>query len=79
MKKALTFWIEDDAEAVALCGTLVLKRTENMANDYGADGLQMFNFSPNDLKPEFFCPINGKMTEVRDGKEVRNENKAAPV
>lgn len=70
MKKAITFWIEDDAEAVALCGSLAIKRTENVAKDYGADGLQMFNLSPKDLKPEFFCPINGKMKEVRDGKVV---------
>lgn len=71
MKKAITFWIEDDAEAVALCGSFAIKRTENMAKDYGADCLQMFNFSQKDLKPEFFCPINGKMKEVRDGKAVK--------
>ena len=70
MKKAITFWIEDDVEVVALCGTLMLKRSENVAKDYGADGAQMFNFSPKDLKSEFFCPINGKMKEVRDGKVV---------
>jgi hypothetical protein len=70
MKKAITFWIEDDAEAVALCGSLAIKRTENIEKNYGADGLQMFNFSPESLKPEFFCPINGKMKEVRDGKVV---------
>lgn len=70
MKKAITFWVEDDVEVVALCGTLMLKRSENMEKDYGADGAQMFNFSPKDLKAEFFCPIKGKMKEVRDGKVV---------
>jgi hypothetical protein len=70
MKKAITFWIEDDAEAVALCGSLAIKRSENIAKDYGADGLQMFNLSTKDLKPEFFCPIKGNMKEVRDGKVV---------
>lgn len=70
MKKAITFWIEDDAEVVALCGSLAIKRTENVAKDYGADGLQMFNLSPKDIKSDFFCPINGKMKEVRDGKVV---------
>ena len=68
MKKAITFWIEDDVEVVALCGTLMLKRSENVAKDYGADGAQMFNFSSKDLKSDFFCPIKGKMKEVRDGK-----------
>lgn len=70
MKKAIIFWVEDDVEAVALCGTLMLKRSENVVKDYGADGAQMFNFSLKDLKPEFFCPIKGKMKEVRDGEVV---------
>ena len=70
MKKAITFWIEDDAELVALCGSLAIKRAENIAKDYGADGIQMFNLSQNDLKSDFFCPIKGKMKKVRDGEEV---------
>ncbi len=70
MKKAITFWVEDDVDVVALCGTLMLKRVENVGKDYGADGAQMFNFSTKDLKPEFFCPIKGNMKEVRDGKVV---------
>ena len=70
MKKAITFWIEDDAEVVALCGSLAIKRTENMAEDYGADGIQMFNLSQKDLKSDFFCPIKGRMKEVRDGEVV---------
>lgn len=75
MKKAITFWIEDDAELVALCGSFAIKRTENMAEDYGADGIQMFNLSQNDLKSDFFCPIKGKMKKVRDGKLVEDEGK----
>lgn len=70
MKKAITFWVEDDVNVVALCGTLMLKRVENLGKDYGADGGQMFNFSSKDLKSDFFCPIKGKMKEVRDGKVV---------
>lgn len=70
MKKAITFWIEDNAEVVALCGSLAIKRTENVEKNYGADGVQMFNLSQKDLNLEFFCPINGKMKEVRDGKVV---------
>lgn len=70
MKKAITFWVEDDADIVAFCGTMMIKLKENAAKDYGADGAQMFNLSPKDLKPEFFCPIKGKMKEVRDGKVV---------
>lgn len=70
VKKAITFWVKDDVDVVALCGTLMLKRVENIGKDYGADGAQMFNFSPKDLKSEFFCPIKGNMKEVRDGKAV---------
>ena len=70
MKKAITFWVEDDVDVVALCGTLMLKRVENVWKDYGADGAQMFNFSPKDLKLEYFCPIKGNMKEVRDGEVV---------
>ena len=75
MKKAITFWVEDDAEVVALCGSLAIKRTETMAENYGADGIQMFNLSQNDLKSDFFCPIKGKMKKVRDGKVVKDEGK----
>ena len=70
MKKAITFWVEDDVDVVALCGTLMLKRVENVGKDYSADGAQMFNLSTKDLKSDFFCPINGKMKEVSDGKVV---------
>lgn len=72
MKKAITFWIEDDAEVIALCGTLAIKRTENVAKDYGADGIQMFNLSQNDLKSDFFCPIKGRMKKVRDGEVMED-------
>lgn len=70
MKKAITFWIDDDVEVVALCGTLMLKRSENVAKDYGADGAQMFNISPETMKTDFFCPIKGRMKEVKDGEVV---------
>lgn len=72
MKKAITLWIEDDAEAIALCGSLAIKRAENIAADYGADGIQMFNLSQDDLKSDFFCPIKGRMKKVRD---TESENK----
>ncbi len=70
MKKAITFWVEDDVELIALCGTLMLKRAVNIAKDYGADGAQMFNFSTEDLKTDLFCPIKGKMKEIRDGEVI---------
>lgn len=31
MKKAITLWVENDVEADAFCGTLMLKHAENMA------------------------------------------------
>lgn len=70
MKKAITFWIEDDADIVAFCGTIAIKRSENVQKDHGADGLQMLNLSPKDLKDEIFLPIKGKAKEVRDRKVV---------
>lgn len=70
MKKAITFWVEDDVEVVALCGTLMLKHTENMEKNYGADGAQMFNFSQENIKPDLFCPINGNIKEIKEGDVV---------
>lgn len=72
MKRGITFYIDDDVDMIAFCGTLC---TQTKDTDEPIRGVTMLNLSFEDIKEcaEWYIPVKGKaepyQPEIQTGAE----------
>ena len=64
MKRAITFYIDDDMELIAFCGTLGTKRGNEK-------GITMLTLTPETIAKtnEWYVPLDRKAEPYREGEE----------
>ena len=64
MKRAITFYIDDDMKLIAFCGTLCTQRDD-------VKGVTLINFTPETIAEtnEWYVPLDRKAEPYKEGKE----------
>ena len=59
MKKGITFYIDDDVDMIALCGTLCMKKKDT---DLSISGVTMMTLSVDEITicSDWYVPVKGK-------------------
>ena len=76
MKKGITFYIDDDVDMIAFCGTLC---TQTKDTDEPIRGVTMLNLTVDSITKcsEWYVPVKGKaepyQSEIPTGAEGENE------
>lgn len=72
MKKGITFYIDDDVDMIAFCGTLC---TQTKNTDEPIRGVTMLNLSLESIKKcsEWYVPVKGKAQPYKSEIPTRTE------